>query len=230
MSALRRLLIIDPSIVWPEDEGVDAIVGDWPGPRRVVRPALDPGSGPRPGDGYHAAAVVVMGSRASVRDDVPWLRDLRAWLSPIVTGTVPLPLLGICFGHQLIAAVAGAPVGRVHPDGHEERGIQECRFADCRLVPGGGTLRVVASHGEEAKSVPAGFRAVARRPAVEIDALEHESLPIFGVQFHPEAGASFLRTRSIPEDPRESRAFEEQTRLLARFRGIASGGSGRSGT
>lgn len=224
MTAHRRLLIVDPSIVWPEEEGVEAIAGNWPGPRKVLRPALEPGSAPRPGDGYDVAAVVVMGSRASVGDDLPWLRDLRGWLTPIVTGSAPLPLLGICFGHQLIAALAGAPVGMVNRDGHEERGIQESRFIDCRLVPGGGTLRVVASHGEEAKSVPAGYRAVARRGAVAVDALEHESLPVFGVQFHPEAGASFLRKRSIQEDPRESRAFEEQTRLLARFRGIAIGG------
>lgn len=223
MTAHRRLWIIDPSIVWPEEEGVEAIRGDWPGPCRVLRPALEPGSGPRPGDGYEAAGVVVMGSRASVGHELPWLRDLRKWLAPIVTGSAPLPLLGICFGHQLVAALAGAPVGKVHPDGHEERGVQESRFVDCRLLPGGGTLQVVASHGEEAKSVPADFRAVARRGAVAVDALEHERLPVFGVQFHPEAGASFLRRRSIPEDPRESRAFEEQGRLLARFREIAIG-------
>lgn len=221
MTARRLLLIIDPSIAWPEDEGVEAVAGDWPGPRRVVRPALEPGSGPRPGDGYDAAAVVVMGSRASVGHDLPWLRDLRTWLAPVVSGSVPRPLLGICFGHQLLAALAGVSVGKIHPDGHEERGIQETRFVDCGLVPGGGTLRVVASHGEEAKSTPAGFRAVARRGAVPIDALEHESLPVYGVQFHPEAGASFLRKREIPEDERESRAFDEQTRLLARFRAIA---------
>ncbi len=225
MGTLRCLLIIDPSIVWAEDEGVAAIAGDWPGPRKVLRPALEPGSGPRPRDGYDVAAVVVMGSRASVGHDRPWLRDLRGWLTPIVKGSAPVPLLGICFGHQLIAALAGARVGTVHPDGHEERGVQESRFVDCRLVPGGGTLRVVASHGEEAKSVPPGFRAVARRGAVAVDALEHESLPVFGVQFHPEAGDSFLRKRTIPQDPREPRAFEEQRALLARFREIAIGSS-----
>jgi GMP synthase-like glutamine amidotransferase len=221
-------MIIDPSIAWPEEEGVEAVAGNWPGPRKVLRPALEAGSGPRPGDGYDAFAVVVMGSRASVGNDLPWLRDLRAWLAPIVSGSVPRPLLGICFGHQLIAEVAGADVRKVHRDGREERGVQESRFLDCRLVPGGGTVRVIASHGEEAKSVPAGFRGVAQRGAVTVDALEHLRLPVFGVQFHPEAGASFLRKREIPEDPRESRAFEEQARLLSRFREIAL--EGRTGT
>lgn len=215
------LLIVDPSISWPEDEGVETAAGDWPGDVRVVRPALEPGNGPRPVDGYEVDAVILLGSRASVSDDRPWLADLRAWLAPLVTGSICRPLLGVCFGHQLIAHVAGAPVGRVHADGREERGIQESRFADCRLVPGGGVVRVVSSHGEEAKSVPPGFRAVSRRGPVAIDAFEHASLPVYGVQFHPEARGAFLRKREMPPDPRESAAFEEQDRLLARFRAEA---------
>jgi GMP synthase-like glutamine amidotransferase len=215
------LLIIDPSIAWPEVEGAETSAGDWPGDVRVVRPALEPGTGPHPGGGYEADAVIVMGSRASVTDDLPWLADLRAWLGPLVSGSVRRPLLGICFGHQLIARLAGAPVGKVHEDGREERGVQESRFDDCRLVPGGGLVRVVASHGEEAKAVPGGFRAVSRRGPVAIDAFEHETLPVYGVQFHPEARASFLRKREMPPDPRETVAFEEQDGILSRFRAEA---------
>lgn len=229
---IRRplLLIVDPSISWPEDEGAETAAGDWPGEVRIVLPALEPGTGPRPGDGYDADAVVLMGSRASVGDDLPWLADLRAWLAPFVSGAIRRPLLGICFGHQLIAHVAGVAVEKVHPDGHEERGIQESRFEDCRLVPGGGVVRVVSSHGEEAKAVPKGFRGVSRRGPVAIDAFEHETLPIYGVQFHPEARESFLRRREMPADPREPAAFEDQDRILSRFRAEAwsrrSGGRG----
>ncbi len=217
---MRRpiLWIVDPSIAWPEHEGVEAISADWPGDRRVFRPALD-GDGPTPGAGYAADAVVVMGSRASVNDaDRPWLRDLALWLDPIVRGEVMRPLLGICFGHQLVASRAGARVGKIHDDGREERGIQESRFAPSRLVPDGGTLHVVASHGEEVKDVPSGFRVTASRDRVRCDAFEHERLPVMSVQFHPEARASFLRLREMPSDPREPRAFADQARLLERFR------------
>jgi GMP synthase (glutamine-hydrolysing) len=214
-------LIVDPSISWPEEEGADVVVGDWGGDHLVLRPALDPGSGPSPGTGYDADAVVLMGSRASVSDDLPWLNDLRAWLVPLLTGQVRLPLLGICFGHQLIAHAAGGSVGKVHLDGREERGIQKSRFVDCRLLPGGGPLYVVASHSEEIKSLPPGLHTVSRRDSVTIDALEHVVLPIFGVQFHPEARAAFLRVRKIPMDPREALAFDDQERILARFREYA---------
>jgi GMP synthase (glutamine-hydrolysing) len=220
MTHAPRLLVIDPSIVWPEDAGVSEIVGDWPGTHRVVRPALEPGTAPRPGDPYEADAVVVMGSRASVNDGVTWLRDLGAWLDPLISGARPLPLLGICFGHQLVAALAGARVARMREDGSEERGIRTTRFSGSRLVPDG-PMRVVASHGEEVRSAPRGFRITASREHVSIDALEHERLPVFSVQFHPEAREEFLSRRGMPAGPEDAAAFEEQARYLAAFRRAA---------
>lgn len=220
MTHVPRLLVIDPSIVWPEDAGVAAIVADWPGTHRVIRPALEPGTAPRPGDPYDADAVVVMGSRASVNDRTAWLRDLGAWLDPVIAGSCRLPLLGICFGHQLVASRAGAPVGRLREDGSEERGVQTTRFEGSRLVPDG-PMRVVASHGEEVRHAPPGFRVTASRERVAVDALEHETLPIFAVQFHPEARGEFLEKRGMPAGPEDAAAFEEQARYLAAFRRAA---------
>ena len=220
MTRAPRLLVVDPSVVWPEDEGVAEIVGDWPGTWRVVRPALEPGSGPRPGNGYDADAIVVMGSRASVNDDLPWLRDLGAWLDPVIAGRRRIPLLGICFGHQLIAHRAGAPVRRIHTDGSEERGVQTTRFSGSRLAPDG-PMRVVASHGEEVRRAPAGFRVTASRERVAIDALEHETLPVYAVQFHPEARGEFLSKRGMAPGPEDAKAFEEQASYLAAFRRAA---------
>lgn len=220
MTRALRLLVIDPSIVWPENAGVAEIVGDWPGTWRVVRPALEPGTGPKPGDPYDADAIVVMGSRASVSDDLPWLRELCTWLDPVIAGTRRIPLLGICFGHQLIAHRAGAPVGKIRADGSEEKGVQTTHFSGSRLAPDG-PMRVVASHGEEVREAPAGFRVTASRDRVRIDALEHEAAPIYSVQFHPEARAEFLSRRGLGTGPDDARAFEEQARYLAAFRRAA---------
>ncbi|HEX6852128.1 MAG TPA: gamma-glutamyl-gamma-aminobutyrate hydrolase family protein [Candidatus Polarisedimenticolaceae bacterium] len=220
MQHTLRLLVIDPSIVWPEDAGVAEIVADWPGTHRVIRPALEPATALRPGDPYDADAVVVMGSRASVHDPHPWLADLGAWLDPLISGALRRPLLGICFGHQLVAARAGAPVGRLHEDGAEERGVQTTRFSGSRLAPDG-PMRIVASHGEVVRSRPRGFRVTASRERVAIDALEHDTLPVFSVQFHPEARAEFLARRGMPPGPQDELAFEEQARFLAAFRRAA---------
>lgn len=216
-----RLIVVDPSIVWPEDEGVREVVGDWPGEHVVLRPALRPGDGPTPAFGYDVDAVVVMGSRASVNEASPWLDDLAAWLVPLLDGTRPRPLLGICFGHQLMARCAGGHVARIHADGSEERGVTQTLFEPCHLAPEGGPVNVIASHGEAVDVVPSRFRVVARRDRVTADALEHEDLPAFSVQFHPEAREEFLAARSIPPGPHDAAAFADQRLLLERFRAIA---------
>src|ERR1044071_1515968 len=70
-----KLIVIDPSIAFPEDEGVREVVGDWPGETKVLQPGLTPGDGPKPSDGYDADGIVLMGSRASVHDTFSWIGD-----------------------------------------------------------------------------------------------------------------------------------------------------------
>ncbi len=217
----RTLLIIDPAIVAAEDLGAREIAAGWPGDVAVVRPGLRPEETPRPDWGHDVAAVVVMGSRASVHDDRPWIGALGDWLSPLLDGSRVAPILGICFGHQLIAHRLGARVGFVHRDRRLERGVQETVLTGCRLAPGRDRIHVIVSHGEEVKDVPAGCRVTGRRGAIAVDVFEHETLPVFGVQFHPEAGAGFLRGRDVPPHPAEGSAFEDQALVLSTFRRLA---------
>jgi len=221
MSSPPQLLVIDPSVAWPEDEGAAEVARGWPGEVRLLRPALRPDDGPRPGDGYDAAGVVLLGSRASALDDLSWLHDLGDWLSPILRGEAPVPLLGICFGHQLVAKLAGGTIGFVHEDRHVELGVRESTFDGSRLLPGHRSLRVVASHREEVKDLPPGYRIVASRKGVIADALEHERLPVFTVQFHPEAREEFLRKRGADPSLLDAGAVEENARLLATFHRLA---------
>lgn len=221
MSRPPRLLVIDPSIAYPEDECVETVLAGWPGERCVRLPALRPGDGPAPGFGYDFDGIVVLGSRASVHDDFPWLRQLEAWLDPVLDGTHAVPLLGICFGHQLLAHRAGAQIGYLRPDRSSEMGMKTTTFDGSRLVPGRRVLHVVASHNEEVKSAPAGYRVVARREGVELDGLEHETLPFFGFQFHPEARAGFLETRALARSASYAAMVVETEMLLDAFKKLA---------
>lgn len=221
---MSRLCVIDPSIAWPEDEGAATILRGWDGDAVVLQPALRPGDGPGPGTGYDVDGIVIMGSRASVFDDHPWLSALGAWLDPILDGSIPRPVFGICFGHQLIAHRAGGIVGPLGPEGIEERGMRESHFDRCRLWPELRTLHVAVSHGETVHRLPAGYRAVASRERVPIDAIEHERRPIFGVQFHPEARASFLTARGLDAAAMDERAAAACDRLIAAFHQVVSAG------
>jgi len=215
-----RLWIVDPSLRCPEDQGVAEVLGDWPGASRLFRPALRPGDGPTPRTGYDTDGVVVLGSAASVHDPAAWIDDLASWLAPLLDGRRPLPVLGVCFGHQLVSHVAGGEVGWVTPDRRKVVGVHSVEVRASRLVDGATTLRVVFSHREAVHVAAQGYRVVAARTPGALDGLEHADLPVFTYQFHPEARGEFAVRAGI--DPREIDAplIDGTRRWLAAFRAI----------
>ena len=215
----RRLWIIDPSVQYAEDEAVRVISRRWSGESRLFRPSLSPGDGPEPETGYGADGVVLMGSAASVHDSLPWLEQLSEWLRPIISGHVEMPLLGICFGHQLIAHLAGAEVSFVHDDRRKRAGVELSELAEGRLMPGRHSLRVLVSHREEVSAMPAGYHVVARRPGIDIDGLEHEQLSIFSFQFHPEAREEFAHHIGIDPGLIDERLRKDSRKLIEAFLG-----------
>ncbi len=223
------LVVIDPSIERPEREGTRHAASDWPGAVRVLRPALDPHGRLVPEMLDDAAGVIVLGSAASVHDDRCWLRELAELIAPVVRGERVLPLLGVCFGHQLIAHLAGAPVGFLHPSRTKCLGVRRTALTGSRLLPRRRLLTVLASHREVVTAPPPGFTVTGRRREAPVDVIEHPGRPVFGVQFHPEAGDEFLR--GVGLDPRtvSPRVRRNGERLLAAFRELALAHAGVPG-
>ena len=214
------LWVIDPSVARPEHQGVEQILRGWDGRSRLFRPALEPRGGPAASDGYPADGYVVMGSAASVHDWPAWMERLSGWLDPLLDGTLERPLLGICFGHQLIAHMAGGEVGFNRADREKRVGVENSELSDNRLLPGWRTLRVVVSHREEVKQAPPDFRTIARRSPIEIDGLEHCRRPIFSFQFHPEAGEEFADHAGIERARLDQRLRGDSALLLGAFRDL----------
>lgn len=105
------------------------------------------------------------------------------------------PILGICGGHQQMALAFGAPVGlmeRLEPgEGYSgakrERGflpVETSRQGLFRNMPK--SITVWHSHCDEVKKLPTGFMRTASNETCAIQAMEHATRPVFGVQFHPE--------------------------------------------
>ena len=105
------------------------------------------------------------------------------------------PILGVCGGHQQIALAHGAEVGlmgRLEPgEGYEgakrERGFLPIDNTGEGLFKGlPPQITVWHNHCDEVKDLPQGFRVTASNATCRIQAMEHASRPLFGVQFHPE--------------------------------------------
>ena len=98
-----------------------------------------------------------------------------------------IPVLGICYGMQLVAHLSG---GKVEPSSEREYGRAEIAirrgeglFAGFRV---GEPVTVWASHGDRIMQPPPGFRTMAETENAPVAAMQHESRPIHCVLFHPE--------------------------------------------
>ena len=153
--------------------------------------------------------LLVLGARVTVRHNDEVSKDDAARISPthLVVSPGPgrpensgasmemieaslgnIPILGVCLGHQAIAAIFGATVGpaarlmhgkpsEIHHDGMTI-------FGDVPSPFDGGRYHSLAVGLD---TVPADLEVSARTSDGEIMGLRHSSLPVEGVQFHPES-------------------------------------------
>jgi len=98
---------------------------------------------------------------------------------------IDLPLLGICFGHQLIGAAYGSEVVDL---GHNVREFKEVKLLGKDPLFEGlpGSIRVSESHRQAISRVPEGFRHLAESATSRVEAIAHQTRPVYGLQFHPE--------------------------------------------
>lgn len=98
------------------------------------------------------------------------------------------PLLGICLGHQAVGLAFGARLARVHPV-HGK--VSRIRFGPSRLFPGlAGPQDVMRYHSLALAGVQPPLAVVAATEDGVPMAVEHQALPVAGLQFHPDSYAT----------------------------------------
>ena len=95
------------------------------------------------------------------------------------------PILGICYGHQIIGSAFGAPMRDL---GQMLRRFEEVSIVRKHPLFDGlpSDIVVAESHRQELTKVPDEFQHLAQSKTSKVEAMVHRSRPIYGVQFHPE--------------------------------------------
>jgi GMP synthase (glutamine-hydrolysing) len=198
----------------------------------VVDPRRDDGL-PQAGS---LAGVVVSGSHASVTDHEAWSERTAAWLVDVVAQGIPV--LGICYGHQLLAHALGGRVAD-NPNGLEFGTVAvrlaEDAAADALLGGLPDPLPAQVCHRQSVLRLPAGAVGLATSALDGYQAFRVGD-NAWGVQFHPEFDAAVVRAYvdafreelgAGGQDPEAIRRGVAETPqaagVLRRFAGIVAG-------
>lgn len=134
--------------------------------------------------------LVITGSPQSVHDRHPWSVRAGAWMLEVIRAGVPV--LGVCYGHQLLGDVLGAAVGP-NPAGREI-GVVEVELDDDPLFEGlPRRMPTLITHCDAVNTAPPGAEVIARTAMTPVAALRMGPR-CRTIQWHPEFDAHILRT------------------------------------
>ncbi|HEX2404363.1 MAG TPA: type 1 glutamine amidotransferase [Acidimicrobiia bacterium] len=153
-----------------------------------------------PSDPGECDAWITTGSRYSVNDDEPWIRQLEHFVREVAKEEVPF--VGVCFGHQLIAKALGGKVvksDRGWGVGAKEVIVRE----DLELGP---SYTVLTSHQDQIDSLPPGAEILGWNEHCPISMLGVGENMI-GIQGHPEFDSAY--SKALMESRRGSLIPEE---------------------
>jgi GMP synthase (glutamine-hydrolysing) len=144
-------------------------------------------------EAWQPRGIILSGGPASVH-------EAAAPLAPQAIFAMGLPILGICYGQQLLCQQLG---GVVEPSDHREFGRAHVDVVEgCALFHGvwekGAREQVWMSHGDRVTRLPSGFRVVAATEGAPFAVIADDDRRFYGLQFHPEVvhtphGAQLLR-------------------------------------
>ena len=227
---MKRVLIVKTGGTMPEVRARRGDYEEWVasgiGLARGDVDVVDVASGGKLPEPDAPAGVVVTGSSAMVSQREPWSERTGEWLAKAVDrGT---PVLGICYGHQLLAHALGGEVGR-NPRGREIGTVEVRRLAPAQRDPllgsWGAAEPAHVTHVESVLALPEGAVRLAESDLDPVQAFRVGERA-WGVQFHPEFDADTVRAyltartekvRSEGLDPEALQAAIRETPVAARI-------------
>ena len=138
---------------------------------------------------FNAKGIILSGGPASVLEKDALLFDRRLF-------ELKIPILGICYGMQLITHMLG---GKVDPSPHREFGRAELMLKEFSHLfeEVNNNSTVWMSHGDRISKLPEGFKGIAFTGNSPLAAIENSVARVYGLQFHPEVVHTVDGTRIL---------------------------------
>lgn len=129
-------------------------------------------------------AVLITGSPAGVYDGEPWMDAARSFVRDAAARKIPM--IGVCFGHQLIADALGGDVRKSEKGWGVGRHSYDIVERRPWMVDAEATFALSVSHQDQVIAPPEGAVTLARSAHTDHALLVYESAPIMSMQGHPE--------------------------------------------
>jgi GMP synthase-like glutamine amidotransferase/GNAT superfamily N-acetyltransferase len=211
----RRIAILTtfegelPFLARHPDDGAKVAAGlePWRPGWHFERFAVSAGEWPQDPGAFDG--IVITGSPASVNERRPWIAALGQFVRDAFDAD--LPLVGLCFGHQMIAAALGGRVAKSAAGLRLGTATTPITRAMPWMTPPAPALTLYAAHDEQVVELPPGAQVIGGDPACPVGAFAIGDRA-FALQCHPEFGFGFMRDLVDAWAPRLAPAAAERAR------------------
>jgi len=193
----KRIAVIDPFMVSPALNCYNRLVESLPAKLQYHQPHL---MGVTTLENAPADAYLVLGSASHVTQPLPWHQPLADFLFKELHQQKPV--LGICFGHQLMCHRFGSQVEFYFADQQKFTGIRTVFLTkDVLSLRKGQSFTLSVSHRQVVTELSQDLEEIGH--GLTNDIVRHKTLPFMGTQPHPEASAHFCAQTAQINDLKE---------------------------
>lgn len=144
-------------------------------------------------------AYIVLGSASHISDKLDWHNELAIFIDERLKENIPV--LGICFTHQLMASFYGSKIDYINDEKIMYKDSRKlCFKKDFLTFKSGDQINLAYSHSQVIKELSENFDIIADSDLFPYEIIQHKTYPFIGLQAHPEASMNFLINESTIND------------------------------